>query len=850
MESVNEFEHRLLTAAVSEVWQNPHDDNQFTIKPVRLCDLGGKINAVHTKVGTYTLPTKTERYVVYEFGQSSPLILGIEGRLSNWKRLDEVCIENELLCHVHIKQLQLPLSNVYIMQNGRKNVILAVKVAGVSNLLNTGLPLYFHVYSNDWLTFTAEGRDMDRPIRETSYVISNLTQAADIKAMSLDTSGGNKYIHHNGYLVNDFAISEIEMGDTLAILEDHTGRGYFDVIINDLKHFTSSVDSRGKVILQLPDTLEGGKLTVEMADELEIYVCNNQPALGGQPRIKGFYYSRIQASDVRMLTHRDMSLDSVRLESLIQEHMSDALDMDEPFLRVFLRKNTCGMKTYVDGVHSNDLFRLDAENRIYLMTEVAGVYEDWRPDKLEAAAFVKWQNFPVDNINFSNLHGVYSMSEINSRTRETVVIDGRTTLPYSMTIGGMVLCFDVTGTLMEIISVPANSAFMDIALDEDVYSVECIPGTFTTTGEFMDRDTDFISTADWFDERYYWRETDSTEWHPATEGIDYYINLADGNLIWDNKHNHSGRMRRSLRDAIYRNFQIEPEMLHHPISIYEDPGPASLIPLARLDVFINGKKGAEGIDYVVNYPHITIFNKEYYKDETGMVDIDLFHHGVPLLSERAPHVGFIRHGRLTDHGTDIFLSDRNTSVFVDGQLASLEDLGLPEDPDSRCTSSYREGGVYQAEKWPSTLGPWARKRMVLPDPGIEMKTSVAVSNLISQPVNNEPLFIERGHAIYSPFLKRLLVMIRDETIDVEEFGLSSAGVAMTMRTYLDELDNDIPRLSVDYTLVDIHPTPNITQVDVTEEEMLFLRKVSDIYFHGRVVFNTYLNVQEGVLPHE
>jgi len=63
-----------------------------------------------------------------------------------------------------------------------------------------------------------------------------------------------------------------------------------------------------------------------------------------------------------------------------------------------------------------------------------------------------------------------------------------------------------------------------------------------------------------------------------------------------------------------------------------------------------------------------------------------------------------------------------------------------------------------------------------------------------------------------------------------------------MAPYIHELDDDILSTDIDWDMVEVHPTPNIFQSGVTEEEILFLRIVNDLYCHGRLVFNTYLFV--------
>lgn len=69
-----------------------------------------------------------------------------------------------------------------------------------------------------------------------------------------------------------------------------------------------------------------------------------------------------------------------------------------------------------------------------------------------------------------------------------------------MHLGGKVLCFDNIGKLISIIDVNTNMEYSNIVVPDETVSVECIPGTFGTTGDDFDRNTFFLDQASYFDE--------------------------------------------------------------------------------------------------------------------------------------------------------------------------------------------------------------------------------------------------------------------------------------------------------------------------------------------------------------
>lgn len=849
MECVNVFEKKLAFDLATKLWQDPHDDSQFTIIPARLTGLNGSLGIVNSRVGSYRLPTPTGRYVVYISGQSSPLIIGIMNNIADWTSLDTLVKSNEMVVHAHIKQRMLPLSGVYVCKTSdNNNVLYAVNVAVCGTLLNLNEPLHLHFYSNNWLA--ESGSAIEDPVLDYSTKVTRLQLAADILTKYNLPADGDKILYHNGYYVNTITTSEIAIGDTLSLSIDKTGRGYFDLAINDLKHFTSIVDERGKVIVQVPDEYSESPLSVEPCDEVEIYICNQISNPGGLHRVRGIYYSRIRSSDIRMLTHRDYSLDAVRIDALLEEH-ADALDgCRDPFLRIFLRNTTDQTNVTMDSIFLHDLFRVTASDRLYLMSDAAGTYEAWKAENLEASPMnlihVKSSNY----INFDNITNVYSLPELNKRLRTGSFNGSDYMLPEVMTLGGKVLCFDAVGKLVNILDVEANSQHTYISLPVNVVSVECIPGVFTKDGSDFDRDTDFVDIASYFDEKYYSRSMQDADWVEAIEGNDYHIDVNTGKIVWDAKHNADERMKRSLKDAIYIHHVVEPEMIYHPIDLYPDGKPPTLLRLARLDVYVNGRRGIENLDYIVDYPMVYICNKEYYLSTDDDIVIDIFHHGVPGNPTVVPYSGFIKFGLLRDSDPDVFFEHRNMSMTVDGYRAELADLGIYECPSRVSSPMYREGAPYSAEAWPWCLGPWGRKRLFNGNYAADTDASGTVGKLLQRPKPDGALYITHGHSVFSYFLKRMLVKLRADELDVSRLGLSDVTIAMALRPYLEDLSKDVTQLGIDPGMIDVHPTPNIQQVDITEYELLFLRKISKTLMGNRVIFNTYANIQEDIAPHD
>ena len=848
----NQFEQDLLSAAAQEMWFDPHDDRHFTIVPARFNRLRGTRARVNLGYTDHYLPDSTYRYVVYGFGQQSSVFLGLEYNrleLLRWMRLDEVARTNEMVINVHIAQRQLPLSSIYIRRNERMQLILAVNAEVNETLLETEQPLYLRVFSNDWIQ--EKGQHLDTPIDYVGGYLPTVDAAGPVITRWRQDEEGNKLLFHNGYYVNDISVGELRRGDTLALHVDKSGIGYMDIPINDLMHYHSEMDQLNKWLVSL--NLDDPEQAVP-ADELDIYIIGRQPNVGEYPRYKGFFFSRILDTDIRQITHQDFGVDSRRVEALIQEHW-DTVPLVDPIFRIFFRQTTDAVKRppQVDGHYTLDLYRVDETYRQSLMVGTGSTFDAWRAGELEGSTYTQWQNGVAGTLSLEAFQGVYSYEEVNRRVLEGRYPDERMTwnasggnwdyrLPWIAEIGCMVLGYDGEGKLIEVVRVPEGSYGRTARLHGAVARVRCIPGDGRETGDGMDRDTDYVTEADWFGDQYYWRNVPSEEWHPAYHGVDYVVDQDTGILTWRDHHKNDERMRRSIRDSIYRDLSIDPELLYHPISIYSDAGPATLLPLSHLEIYLDGHRLVEGVDYTVEYPTIQLYAKEYHLGHLNdRVRVQIFHYGLPSQDHHWSEYGFVRNRRMVD-GTDTRFSDlRNHTLVVDGKLSSVDDWDLVERPSQPMADSIREGALYYRETPVRALSEWVMARY-----GVEIGPAQTASRLLhpilERPYADTPVFIPHAHAIHSPFVYRTIQRIRDKVINVERIGLSRGAATVAMYEYMDELADDVLSQALDWDMIDVHPCPANEQIQITEDEFLFLRILNDLYFHKRLVFNTYFNV--------
>ena len=830
---MNRFEREVLSKATTELWHNPHDDRQFNFKPVRMNSLRGSRREYRSVTGEYQLPDDTRHYVLYELGRVPLNALGIESPLLDWTPLPEVMADNDLLAKTHISGRVLSPSTVYVIKNNYKNVLLAVDA--VYNKKNLGLgDLYFRVYSNNWLQ--QQGQDMGDVVSATSATADDVTSTALLLNRHQNISEGTGFLYLNGVYKSQLKTSDLSSGDGISLLIDKTGTGFIDIPYAPLARYTSVVDATTKAIVQIP-TLDGENvLNCVPADELEIYICATKDGV-----TSGLYYDNNSAAALRPLTHRDFGISVDKVTNLVQGSPA-IFSSATVFLRIFRRKHPTPMKGGGDGQYLDDLFRVNQQDRLTLMS--TGGFSGWHAPALETCPVSLWQDSDRSHMTLESLKGVYSLNAINTFARTGVLQGGVYKLPYCMALGGKVLCFNADGLLYKIITVAVDSDYKTIDVGHETKSVECIPGTFKESGEDLDRDSEFYGQSGDWNETFFYRDAGGDAWLPAVENVDYTIDVSTGVMTWDATHIHNERMRRSIEDGIYRRVVVEPRYLHEAIPIYKGVQPYSKLRMARTDVFMNGRRCIEGLDYKIKNDNILIYNKEYYFQNEGDVVLDIFHHGVPVDNPHVPEWGYVRHRRMVDTDRSVFFEHRNKSIFVDGARVEFSECGLRENIDSVCGENLREGGVYSAEPWPQILSPWARLKLTTGPANIDEDASAAVAAFIPVVEPSENIYIKHEHALFSRLTKTLILALRKGTINLDLQELNPQYVSAIMDLYADELAGDIALTESNIEMTTIHATPNLDVVEINSKEFMFLRYVSDTYLNSKVVFNTYLRIIE------
>lgn len=827
-----------INRAVKDAWAGPQQDRQLTFVPSMLSLPQGAVNALRTPWSNIVLPEQGRRYVVYEMGQVSPQSLGFDEMLYDWELLSDVCARQEMIVNAHVNSRMVSLGTTYIRRNRNRNLIIAVDLEDNKELLASGHDLYFRMYSNVWFATTAGATSAG--IRIESQRITTTAEASAFQATwnGLVTAGdGNIFCYVDGIYRDYLSPGDMPVGSMAELIVDYSGVGHFDIPINDLKHFESIMDKKRKYIIQQPDN---GRNNIDFFDDLEIYLCTETVASNNNAVNVGVYYPHLYSTNTRMLTHRDYAIESLLAQN-IMVNQSDAISYRNAFVRVFLRNADLGMPPIMDGSYLTDLYLLDKEERLDLMIGTNSVIDRWRAPSLESSACSLWMGTPARNLTLEALKDVYSYHGIQNLMEAPYVEGGVIRMPPMMYQGGHLFIYKDDGSLLEHRAV-ANAN--DVTLPTNGFYAETIPGARVGSGKLLERPS--VQTADPADD--YAQELvykDSTGvWRLAVEGTDFTYDLDKRVANWSSTRFADTKLKRLAGKYYLREFTISDTEIAMPLPIFENNDvPTCGIPIGRLDIWIEGKRGIRNLDYVDEYPNFRILNRHHYA--TDEIDIKLVFHG--LSGDRADNkVGILKHRLLTHNDSYDISFNRLPEIIIKGMVTYKNRVDFSEIRHGNMEDRYVEGSPYSIDYFVSHVPQVDLKQLSLTKPEeqeLNKTIEAYFTKRFPEEVITDNVVFPEMYSVVSALMHKLIEEILAGNINITFTDISDEAVAAIAAPYLYILDADlISKDWVDWDFIDIHPTGRVDTITIDQRSYAFLRAVNRMYLGNRTNLNAYINV--------
>jgi hypothetical protein len=850
--------------ARKNVWVDPAEDKQAIVKPYKLTGYRGVLNSLKIQWTTVSMPTKGERYHVYQIGQEYPELLGFFPYKQTWTKISDVCEQMKMIVDLYSTAgIQLPRTFSYYQVMENKNLIIAVKEQTGILFSQDTEDLYMRVYSN---AFFGSKRSDTSVVANTVRVHGGLMVTnADILALqskfnSYASGPGVAYAFVNGFKVSGIDMITTKIGDIAEVVYDASIYAVKEWQIKDLPTFLSSLDQKLKYMLHYPGA---GELNIDYQSDIDLFIY----AKDANGRHKGVWYNKnntITGDAMRNLTHRDYSI-PVQYVLAYADSRPEWTQPQELYVAAHIRHSDDPRALVYNANRIHELYKLTDEEIVGAITGIDSTVDVWKADALESCGYTELMRQTLLGVTsqlVESAYGYNSISKILADTPSfTQLNSGQKmfTLPYGLMYRAVGYEYDVNGKLLTYASHVEGETYT--ARNFNATLVEMIVGNYDTLLDevYGDKTVTLDPNANY---RMYtcpiqngiptnvWTDvTGSAKYAIVNNKLTWLTNSANEyTLVRSDKtflgysldlHTNNGSLEFSLTHQMYRNNTISNWVMQ--------------IPMGELTLWLNGKSLIEGIDYIVKFPRIMVINKEYLiNPDSATQHIDVRFTGFcqsDLTRTPQAESGFVINGLLSKNGRFNIRDDKVLRIVVRGALKDRSQLKFSES-DSGVSVDALNGSPYQiTDIIPAFRGLTEKTNYELREPALVIDKEIEdyLTARIPEPPNIIPNPIPSLYQLYSPFTSRIISDLKNGYLEDDR---------IIGKQYSDDVVRDIcapyeSYLAYDPTQDDnypdenftiIHPTNFYVTVELQAFMYVFMKRVVKLYTKDRVDLSHFVQI--------
>lgn len=854
--------------ASKNVWCSPEQDNQVILAAQRITRPGGELISFPIMTRRIELPTKDRRYHIFQVGQAHPSVLGLLPRFptwtkASWKKFSETVEKLPLFCDLYTDNgVHLALHRAYYMYTDDRALIFAIDLTGKSPIDYQRDQIYLRLYTNAFFE-SNQGNSLVNKTKTNGLTVQRSSDILTIQMQILQhrTRAGQVFCFVNGHLVDEINFFTAKTGDVVEYIYDASIKRVVDLKVESLKTFTSTLDSCYKYLLHYPKT---GEDMIDYLDDIDVYVLRKENL-----KYKGQYLHRNKETALRMVTHRDYSVPVDTFEHIarsLSELTSDQpLDLRDFYIRLYIRNSGLKRPLVYDHQRIFELYKLNDSDVLQAMVGVDAVIPEWTAAQLEQSAYTELMRTPYTSIDIDLIERAYGYNAITKVIGETPtktrLFNGVqiAELPVGLYEKSTIYEYDASGSLIgyhhHLLGTVYTTRNADTRIIEGVVGLgDDSPSV--TYGQ------DQLSLPTIYSYRVYMcylvDGLPNNHWKDIT-GTSLY-QVVDNTLVWNNLESDQYLMVRT--DEKFLTYTLE---LNAVAGTYyfdltekiEGQNKVMTVPMGDLDLWLNGKALIQGLDYVVKFPRVMIFNKAYLRQPagsssqtvvvrfTGFCDQD-------LKIRKPEDYGFIEHGVLSNDSEFDIRDDKVLRITVRGQTKHRSDLLFSEDHTGVSIVNALNGAPYQIKDVIVPLRTWTQNetyhlRSLSED--LDHRIEDYMTLKYPQPERNAVSAISNRHMLYSPFFSHIVSDLASGQINKArlEQVLEETDILEICAPYeyLLETDPLNENLTLDQRYVVIHPTQLTAAVGLDLYSYKFMQRVVMLYGKGLIQLSPYLNVSLG-----
>lgn len=849
----------LVKKALESVWCTPTQDRQSIFALAKISRFGGIYTSITVMWRSYPLPEAGKLYHVYQIGNIQPRHLGFTtpARAGVWTRISDVCKNEKLIVDLYnVDGVQSPRFAAWYTITDDNDLILAVEHNPIVPIDLSTETLFLRVYSNAYYNSLRQDASVDFIDVQGGVCRSTDNILAIQQAYETSKARGVTYAFVNGLLVDTIGLLTVNVGDLVEFVYDGSIYAVVDLPIASLPQFDSTLDSKRKYLLHPPATI---KTNITYQDDIDVFLYH--PTGGG--RFKGIYYHRNQTDALRQVTHADYAISIPYLNSYANSQPSWG-DIGNLTVRLHLRKSGYRRSLVNEANRIKELYKLPDADILPAMVGVDATVPEWRAATLEASAYVQVMRSSPPEITAALVQAAFgynSMSQYLAPTPQfTKSISGQNLvdIPVNLQFRSTVYEYDFNGDLLGWYQHVLGSTWRTVNFD--THLVEIITGFGLTrlderygqTGATLDANLDYrMYTCNML------AGIPDNKWTDVTDGSLYVV--SGNGLTWLNDPHTTYNMVRSNRDFLAYDLQLplQSGVLRFTLASEQNrtgnwASTLMQIQMGELDLFMNRKALVEGIDYIVKFPEIVIFNKKFIDPElaTQKITVRFCGHAKADMSRAVlGDVGFVQHGVLSNNTRFDIRDDKVLHINVGGAVRDRSELEFAEDHNGVNVPGVADGTPYVIRDIVVPLrGTINAKTYVLRD--VALLTDKHVSDYMTlklpAPTFTEISSIPELYPVYSPFCSALIDDLKSGLlIDQRMNGQYNDNMLRDMCKFYEPLlafDPTREGQAVDTNYVSVQPYYIDVVTPLNLYQYRFLSRAVKLYLNDAVDLSHFVTV--------
>lgn len=838
MYSTSDF---LINHAYRNVWCAPTQDRQYIVAPQRLTTRRGTLGGLRVGMRYINLPTPSDLYHVFVFGDIPPMMVGMDTISDTWVGAKAHCNRTSLLIDIYTSAgIHIPTHRAFFLYDHSGTLVVAIQ--HTPKCANIGDErVYFRWRSNAWFdTQGVLGTTQGIEIDGTTVTSSEQLYGLQVVLQEIKQRLGAVFIYVNGKRVRDLSPATAVVGDVVEYVYDGSVREVREIAVKDLLGFDSLVDQCGKFLVPGPGLGD----TIDYLDDIDVYLIRYSAAA----LYTGVFYHRNHPDAIRMVTHRDYSLNSAYVQGLVEQHgwsWSDDIRVE-----VIVRHSGL-IRELVDEHHRiKELYKLPEAKRLKAMIGEDAVVSTWTASELERSEYLQLMRMKAGTLDRPMVQAAYGYNAISKLINNTPVripATGRISTPHAARNRATFYEYDESGRLLGWHRHNAN--FEYLAHDPQARYVEVYPGHGGIGLCTAYNRTDYRIASD-VEYRFYVSPKDagdSNRWQDVTGDTRFY-QIVNNVVQWKVDLNHFHTAIRNSLDFLAYDLTIDRRDDLLAVTIRVDEVRIGLIPTAgimeippgELDVILNGADLVAGIDYYVQWPMICVVTK-HHLNAGRLQNLHIRGRGfcrTDMRLDTKDDTGFVHKGRLSRNAHFHLRDDRVTRISIGGSLYLPDEVAFAEDgalteEDSLNGYPYRihhpiipMAGVIDGDTYAF------RTSSEMVDREIEDYLTLH----LPEESEENPNPITTYYRVFSPLCSKLIFDMLNGIFSVEEFKgeYSNDFLRERLRGYDWILPFDPALIGVDERYVVIHPHAELNKVGLNAYQYRLLQRAIDVMLDGKV----------------